>query len=306
MLCTLGDLVDDVVVWLEAPIAPDTDTPSRVFHRRGGSAANVAAFAARAGHPVRFVGQVGDDLTGERLVAQLEAEGVDVQVRRAGRTGTVVVLVHPGGERTMLADRGCATELADVPVAWLEGIGVLHLTAYSLTVEPVASAARRAAETVQGSGGLVSVDASSVSVLTDFGINRFLELLAELAPGILLANEDEAEVLRLGPNTPYPAGVGTVVVKHGAEPALVLRPGAAPVEVAAQPMAAGAVADTTGAGDAFAAGFLGALLGGADPVAAAAAGHRLAAAVLGQPGASLGMPGSSISQPSASPGREVR
>src|SRR4029079_3745926 len=68
VLCVLGDLVDDVVVWLGGPIAPDTDTPAQVFHRRGGSAANVAAFAAGIGRPVRFIGQVADDLAGSRLV----------------------------------------------------------------------------------------------------------------------------------------------------------------------------------------------------------------------------------------------
>ena len=48
---------------------------------------------------------------GEQLVASLAAAGVDVRVQRAGRTGTVAVLVEPGGERTMLPDRGAAAEL---------------------------------------------------------------------------------------------------------------------------------------------------------------------------------------------------
>jgi sugar/nucleoside kinase (ribokinase family) len=65
----------------------------------------------------------------------------------------------------------------------------------------------------------------------------------------------------------------------------VVRPGQKPVVVPALPI--GAVADTTGAGDAFAAGFLGVFLHGGDPIDAVSAGHSLAAAVLPQPGASL-------------------
>src|SRR5205814_351175 len=110
VLCTLGDLVEDVVVWLHEPINYGTDTPARIVRRRGGSAANVAAFAAAVGSSSRFVGQVGTDGTGERLLAGLHAGGVDTVVARGGRTGSIVVVVDPSGERTMLTDRGAATE----------------------------------------------------------------------------------------------------------------------------------------------------------------------------------------------------
>src|SRR5205085_960088 len=88
MLCAVGDLVEDIVVWLSGPARPATDTPVRIFHRRGGSAANVAAFAAAIAGTARFVGGVGDDDRGDRLVRGLTADGVDAKVQRAGRTGT--------------------------------------------------------------------------------------------------------------------------------------------------------------------------------------------------------------------------
>ena len=108
VLCAVGDLVEDIVVWLAGAPGEGTDTEARVFRRRGGSAANVAALCAANGTPARFVGHVGADDLGDRLLATLSASGVDVRVRRGGRTGTIVVLVAPGGERTMLTDRGAA------------------------------------------------------------------------------------------------------------------------------------------------------------------------------------------------------
>jgi sugar/nucleoside kinase (ribokinase family) len=283
VLCTLGDLLDDVVVWLEAAVAPGTDTPARIFHRRGGSAANVAAFAALAGHAVRFIGCVGNDQAGTRLTAALAATGVDVRVQRRGRTGTVVALVDPTGERTMLTDRGDAPQLAGVPDDWVGGIDLLHLTAYSLAREPVSSTAEHLAQVARSGGARLSLDVSSVRVVDDLGPEQFEAVLARLRPDVVLANA--AEAARLGWPDRLPEGAGTVVVKRGPDPAWVARPGHPLVEVAVPPHRH--VSDTTGAGDAFAAGFLGALVGGADAEEAARAGHRLAAASLDQPGAVL-------------------
>jgi sugar/nucleoside kinase (ribokinase family) len=282
VLCAVGDLVDDVVVWLDAPIATGTDTPSRIFHRRGGSAANVAAAAARAGRAARFIGRVGDDLAGQRVVAELLADGVDVRVQTGGRTGTVVVLVAPDGERTMLADRGSAIELSDVPPAWLDGIGALHVTSYSLVAEPVAATTCALAEAARERGALLTLDASSVSVLEELGMAQYRRFLERLRPDVLFANAAEAELLDL-PQLPA-AGIGLVVVKRGARPAVVVD-GDGCTEVP-PPRRVLPATDSTGAGDAFAAGFLDAWLDGGDAVAATEAGHVLAATVLDQPGAS--------------------
>jgi sugar/nucleoside kinase (ribokinase family) len=273
VLCALGDLVDDVVVTLSALPRRGTDTPAVIRHRRGGSAANVAAAAARCGVAARFLGAVGDDALGERLVADLRGCGVDVRVQRRGRTGTIVVLVEPDGERTMLPDRGACTTLDHVPDEWLTDVDVLHVPAYSLVAEPLASAARSA--WLRSAGGLRSIDASSVALVEEVGVDRFRSMLAEVAPDVLLANGDEAWALDL--DRPVP-GVATTVVKHGADP-VQWRDGDGPWRhVAVPPLAR--VVDTTGAGDAFAAGFLAARRDRQDTAAAVVEGIRVAQGVL--------------------------
>jgi sugar/nucleoside kinase (ribokinase family) len=255
-----------------------------VFRRRGGSAANVAALAAQNGTAARFVGQVGEDQLGARLIADLAIAGVDVRSPRGGRTGTIVVLVSTGGERTMLTDRGAAMLLGPPDDSWLDGVTILHLPAYSLTVGRLAETAAHLARRAKADDILVSIDASSVAVLRSYGVARFQSLLLELEPDVLLANHDEARLL--GANERAPDGVALLVVHAGAGPAIAAD--ADGPRATARPATARQARDTTGAGDAFAAGFLPALRRGDALEAALAAGHRCAARTLDAPGASVG------------------
>ena len=284
MLCAVGDLVEDVVVWLSGPPGVGTDVDARVFRRRGGSAANVAALCAGNGTPSRFVGQVGDDALGERLIAELGAAGVDVRVERGSagsRTGTVVVLVAPDGERTMLTDRGAALDLAVVDDRWLDDVDVLHLPSYSLTAGRLADTAIELARRAKATHALLSVDASSIATLTAFGCGHFLDLLAGLEPDVLLMNGAEADLLDVSERAPK--GVALAVIHRGRESAIAMDGGGPIAEVA--PLSVRAAVDTTGAGDAFAAGFLPVLRVGTPVDTAMAAGHACAARTLAAPGA---------------------
>lgn len=274
MIGTIGDVVEDIVVRLAGPVNAAADTVATMVRRRGGSAANMAVSVARAGHPVRFIGQVGDDSHGAALLETLREEGVEVVARQGGRTGTIVVLLDHLGERTMLTDRGAATSLDHPDKRWLDGLTTLHVPIYSLVVEPLARTTATLIGWAHERGITVTIDASSSSVIQSYGVQRIADLLSELRPSVLLCNEIEAVALG---ETIQPAGIGArvTVVKRGPAPAILLQPGLDPVEVPA--LVVHDVRDTTGAGDAFAAGFLVALAAGSSPMAAASFGHQSAA-----------------------------
>jgi sugar/nucleoside kinase (ribokinase family) len=144
----------------------------------------------------------------------------------------------------------------------------------------MATACRALAAQARAAGIAVTVDASSVAVLEAFGIGRFRSVVRSLAPAVLLANVDEAAALGLAADPLAPV----TVVKDGPRPVVVVTGGEGPCQAVPVPPVA-KVTDTTGAGDAFAAGFLVAWAAGTPVVDAVRAGSALAATVLAEPGA---------------------
>jgi ribokinase len=241
VIVCLGDLLLDVIVRLSQPLAEGADADAVTQLGPGGQAANVAAWIAELGGEARFVGKRADDGAGRAAAAGIARYGVDVRGPVvAGRTGTVVSLVGVDGARTMASDRGVSPDLRaeELDPAWLAGCTHLHLPGYSLLRSPIDGAALRAAELAPR----LSVDLSSWSAIRDFGPARFRERLEALKPAIVFANEDEERIIG-GPI-------------DGTEWVLKLGPGGArfgEVELPALPAEA---VDTTGAGDALAAGYL--------------------------------------------------
>jgi sugar/nucleoside kinase (ribokinase family) len=253
-----GDLVLDVIVRLEQPLAPGADARSRVVLRAGGQAANVAAWIASLGGRARFVGKRGNDDAGILAADRLGAYGVEIAgpAEREGN-GVIVSLVAPGGDRSMCSDPGVAEGFRpdELDPAWLDGCEHLHVSGYALLREPVRLAATRAIDVARSAGARVSVDLSSWSAIRDFGPQAFRRELRELAPDVVFANEEEDAIL------------------GGAIPgaAWILKRGAGGCSFAGEERDAlpvSEVVDTTGAGDALAAGFI---VGGPDLALEAAA-----------------------------------
>jgi len=254
-LGVVGDMTEDIVVLMGAEFAPGSDTPSRIVRRQGGSAANVAV-AASSLVATRFYGCVGDDECGDWLECELAGAmlsttwEVRLQVSDVAPTGTIVVLVDAKGERHMFPDRGANTQLLPIEDAQLRELTALHATAYSLTDEPTAGSVTAALTTLRDWGRVTSLDVSSTTVIKLIGLEHMLGMLDSLRPTFVMANAAEAALLGLdviGASASY-----VVLVKRGPGPALVrTRLGAWEV-----PTTALEVEDTTGAGDAFAAGVL--------------------------------------------------
>jgi sugar/nucleoside kinase (ribokinase family) len=251
-ICVLGDAHLDVVVRVSGPVAEETDTPAETLVGVGGQAANVAAWIAGLGGRARLIAARGRDPAAELVAAELTRHGVDLAGPVLdGRTGVVVSLSNGGRSRSMLTDRGVGPQLEPgaVDARWLAGCAWLHLPAYSLISWPVRDAALAAAGQVPHR----SLDLSSTAAVAKFGAGRFRELAASLRPGVVFGTEAEVAL------------VGDI---PGAEMVVKLGPDGAHAGGRVYPALPATPVDSTGAGDAFAAGYL---VGGMDLALRAAA-----------------------------------
>ncbi|MFB4285385.1 MULTISPECIES: carbohydrate kinase family protein [unclassified Nonomuraea] len=286
-LLIIGDVVTDVVALHGSPVMSGTDTAADIVLRPGGSGANTAAWAACLGAEVHLLAKLGYD-SSEWHTTELVKTGVHphVTVDPAHPTAVVIAMVDKSGERSMLTNRGAGSLIseADWDPSLLTGVTRLHLSGYVLFAEPGLRLARRAMADAADAGVTISIDPASTGPLREFGVERFTR---ETAPtGLIIPNLDEALLLS-GATTAERAAVvlseryGTAVVKLGADGALAAVDGAV---VATAPGVSTEVVDSTGAGDAFAAGYLAATLRGYGVQAGLEAGCRAGAECVAQVG----------------------
>ncbi|MGA1837858.1 PfkB family carbohydrate kinase [Herbiconiux sp. 11R-BC] len=291
-----GDVIDDIIVTPVGDIRPDTDTTARIERRPGGSAANAAAWFAHLGCRTDFFGRVGASDV-EQHSALLRADGVVPHLRgeAALPTGTIVVVLQPDRTRTMLTERGANALVSarDVDRSLLGPGRHLHFTGYSLfsdTGEAAVADFQSLIQDARAAGSTVSVNPGSAGFLADHGTGSLVR--ATQGATAILPNLDEGRLLtgREDPREVVAALLERyelVTLTMGRAGVLAAMRGVGPVTVPAIPVVP---IDTTGAGDAFSAGFLTAMLrtGGHDEerlIAAASEGVRCAALVVESLGA---------------------
>ncbi|GAA3727379.1 PfkB family carbohydrate kinase [Leifsonia bigeumensis] len=289
-IVVFGDVIDDVVVVPSGPIRHDTDTPSSIRQRAGGSAANAASWLGAQGAAVDFVGRVGagdvarhsDILAGFGVTPHLIGD-------TEHPTGAIIVIVE-GNSRSMLTERGANDLLSadDVSDELLDHASVVHFTGYTIYHGDGAgddhAAVRRLFDRAAARGVPVSVDPASAGSLEDFGAEAFLAVIA--GAGLLFPNLDEGRALTgLDDPMEIAAALGQrfplVALTLGADGVIVVETGHDPVRI---PVVESRIVDPTGAGDSFVAGFLASWTENGDAVTAAKAGAAVAAGAVTQVG----------------------
>lgn len=250
-ICTIGDLILDVIVLPSVPLTPDADTPAAIHFIAGGQAANVAAWASELGARSRLICKRGSDLGSQVATAELESRGVEIcGPTTEGQGGIVVSIRSADGHRTMTSDRGVARlfEAAELDPGWVKSSDVLHVSGYSLLNEPMAQATIEAARHAKR----VTVDLASARDIELAGTEAFVERLRALEPELVFATELERAAV--------PNFEARWVIKLGSRGAEFPEGFYRAPDVA--------IVDTTGAGDALAAAYL---VGGPELAVAAAA-----------------------------------
>ncbi len=286
----VGDVMTDVIVVPEGPLVRGSDRRATVRSRPGGSGANQAVWLGAMGAAVSFAARVGH---ADKLMYENYFRGLGVvpalAADREQPSGVLVTIVDPDGERSFLTDRGANLNLspADLPDSLLDDVSMVMVSGYSFFSPGPRDAVRRLLNEARARGTIVGVDPASVGFLLEVGPDQFLQWTA--GASLLFTNQSEAEALTgLSGTEEQVRALGahfeTVLLKRGSLGAVLGGRDGIRLEQSAPTVT---VLDTTGAGDAFAAGFIAARLLGADePTAlskAVTAGAQAVQSIGGQP-----------------------
>jgi len=234
------------------------ETRARISTQGGGAAANVASWLSYNKTNSYLVTRVGDDSAGRTVLAELDAFGVEHSnnIIPNTNTGVVVVIVGAEGERTMFPDSGANSGLGLSDLPDLSQFSAVYLSAYSLINAESRSGVLEIIAEINRANLPIILDPATVGVLMEVGVKAANEWLSFIDAIIL--NEEESHFLT-GSKNPVDAAaqllnqVKTVVIKRGSNGALGQTQGGQLVQVEARKTT---VVNTTGAGDAFAAGFI--------------------------------------------------
>ena len=242
------------------------DTRTIISTHGGGAGGNVASWLAVLGNDVTMVGRIGNDAAGSAITAEFDALGISYgQIVKEGlHTGVVVCLVDPSGERTMLADNGANAGLAISDLPALDGVDAIYLTGYA----PLAPLSREGVlemvRTINSREIPIIFDPATVGGMQGVPVEEILSWCALMDAVIM--NEEEA--IYLSGLSDLESALNffveltpRAIIKRGSAGAIGLERGGQIISVTAT---TSTVVDTTGAGDAFAAGFIDAFTGRRD------------------------------------------
>jgi sugar/nucleoside kinase (ribokinase family) len=277
----------DVVVALQAPINYGEDTPSKITTHGGGAAGNVASWIAHAGTAASIVARIGNDSAGAAITSEFEDLGVDYSSLRktSDATGVVVVVVDKKGERTMFPETGANSGLVVTDMPDLAGFDAAYVSGYALLNPRSRTGVLDMIAVIKSAGLPIFYDTVTVGAMKEVDralIQSWLPLMDYVLP-----NEEEAlyvadasdidsaltKLLELCP---------AVIIKRGSSGVIAQNRGGTRIDIAAIKTV---VADTTGAGDSFAAGFIATKISGGDLTASLKAGVTLAAKCVANIGA---------------------
>jgi len=258
----------------------------------GGGAANTASALCQMGIPARVFSKVGDDPNGRFLLSELAAQGVDTRrIRVSGNDSTpfTFVGIHPDGERTFIHTPGANRTFSAEEIDRETLFDTDYLLYDDLWVLP-------RLDGKPGAELLREARARGVVTLLDecwgLGPNRgSFEIMVPHVDCLLPSYHD---LLHIYPQkTPeeiiavlHNLGAQNIILKMGKAGCLL----SCGTGIEAMPSVATEVVDTTGAGDAFVAGFIAGLVHGCDPRQSALIGSRAAAACIRHVGGAVGIP----------------
>ncbi|MER3483232.1 MAG: carbohydrate kinase family protein [Meiothermus sp.] len=274
----LGDVSVDLIYFLEKIPEPGEEVTSRrALMRPGGAGGTLAAQLASLGHKVQLASRVGDDPFCEVALSELKRVGVDLkylQTDPQNTTSSILILLVPGGERSMVSAGGASRYLdpAEFKPKMLDAINGLVLSAYAFVGGPQRQYAMSA---------LGAARKRELPIFADLGTGAvhsagrdLLDLLRDVP--YLLMNQQELAALTgktsisEGVSELKGWGLETVIVKVGALGSIVVTPTR---QELIEPYPLEEAVDTTGAGDAFTAAFAHAILEGKDPFTSARIGN---------------------------------
>ena len=261
---------------LHAAIAPFS--PERAT---GGSAANTVHALAAFGDEVGFVGSIGDDETGRFFAKHQQERGIDSHLHLCNHavSGIATTLITPDGERTFATHLGASTDIQMEDLRTFFGqptSSILHVEGYLVQNHELIEQILRESK---AAGMTVSYDLASWNIVKND--HAFVEHLVKDYVDIVFANEEEAAAFSCQQEPVKAleklAGLTqTAVVKVGKKGAYVKTDG----QTCFAPGLNKKPVDTTAAGDFFAAGFLHALIHGAEAAVCLNCGNHLASEVI--------------------------